>query len=204
MAKKSSRDRKPDETGPFSPGEPARRGLKQVLRHMAATAHEIEVNAPLRAVYNQWTQFEEFPRFMEGIEEVRREGDKRLFWKARIGGKLKEWKAEITHQFPDETIAWKSVDGSSNSGTVIFKEIGADHTKITATIEYEPEGFWEKTGDAFGFPSRRVQGHLERFRRFIEERGRETEAWRGEIREDKTADWAPPRHANCAGNPTES
>ncbi|HEX6564903.1 MAG TPA: DUF2382 domain-containing protein [Chthoniobacterales bacterium] len=153
---------------------------------MAATTHSIEVNAPLRAVYNQWTQFEEFPRFMEGIEEVRQDDDKRLFWRASVGGKLKEWEAEITNQVPDERIAWKSTDGSMNSGTVTFSPVSLDRTKVTATIEYEPEGFLEKTGDALGLPSGRVQSDLERFRSFIEERGRETGGWRGEISEDTT------------------
>jgi uncharacterized protein YndB with AHSA1/START domain len=139
---------------------------------MAAITHSIEVNAPLHAVYNQWTQFEEFPRFMEGVEQVRQEGEKRLFWKAKIGGKVKEWEAEIVDQVPDERIAWQSVDGSPNSGTVTFEEIGPDRTRVTATIVYEPEGFLEKTGDALGFPSGRVQADLERFHGFIEERGR--------------------------------
>jgi len=154
---------------------------------MAATTHSIEVNAPLRAVYNQWTQFEEFPRFMEGIEEVRQEGEKQLFWKARIGGKVKEWEAEITNQVPDERVAWETVDGSPNSGTVIFQSISPDRTKVTATIEYEPEGLLEKTGDALGIPSGRVQADLERFRTFMEDRGGKTGGWRGAIRKDETA-----------------
>jgi uncharacterized membrane protein len=91
---------------------------------MAATTHSIEVNAPLRAVYNQWTQFEELPRFMDGIEEVRQEGVKRLFWRATVGGKVKEWEAEITYRVPDEMIAWRSVDGSLHSGTVTFQDRG--------------------------------------------------------------------------------
>ena len=96
----------------------------------------------LRVVYNQWTQFEEFPAFMEGVEEVRQEDERRLFWRAKIGGKVKEWKSEITSQVPDEKIAWKSVDGSPNSGTVRFQELAPDRTIVTATIEYEPEGFF--------------------------------------------------------------
>ncbi len=152
---------------------------------MAATTHSIEVNAPLRAVYNQWTQFEEFPRFMEGVEAVHQEGEKRLFWRVRVAGTVKEWEAEITNQVPDERIAWRSVDGSPNSGTVIFAGLGPDRTRVTATIEYEPEGLLEKTGDALGFPSGRVQADLERFRGFIEERGRETGGWRGEIKGDE-------------------
>jgi uncharacterized protein (TIGR02271 family) len=166
---------------------------------MAATTHSIEVNAPLRIVYNQWTQFEDFPRFMEGVEQIRQEGDKRLFWRAKIGGTVKEWEAEITHQVPDERIAWQSVDGSPNSGTVMFEPLSADWTRVTAAFEYEPEGFLEKAGDALGIPAGRVQGDLERFRGFIEERGRETGSWRGEI------EGAEPAHpsSSSAGQPRE-
>src|ERR1700741_4415495 len=110
---------------------------------MGATTHSIEVNAPVQAVYNQWTQFEEFPLFMEGVEEVRQEDDKRLFWRAKIGGKEKQWKAQITDQVPDERIEWQSVDGSPNAGVVTFEDLGSDQTRVTATIEYEPEGFFE-------------------------------------------------------------
>jgi hypothetical protein len=120
---------------------------------------------------------------MEGVEEVRQEGEKRLFWKAKIGGKVKEWEAEITNQVPDERIAWQSVDGSPNSGTITFQELDSDRTRVTATIEYEPEGFLEKTGDALGIPSGRVEGDLKMFRDFIEERGRESGGWRGQIGE---------------------
>jgi uncharacterized protein (TIGR02271 family) len=154
---------------------------------MGATTQSIEVNAPLRAVYNQWTQFEEFPRFMEGVEEVRQQGDKHLFWRAKVGGKVKEWQAEITNQVPDERIAWRSVDGSPNSGTVIFAELGPDRTRVTATIEYEPEGLLEKTGDALGIPSGRIERDLEQFRNFIDERGRETGGWRGQVREGESS-----------------
>jgi uncharacterized membrane protein len=107
---------------------------------MGSTTHSIEVDAPVRAVYNQWTQFEEFPRFMEGVEEVRQEGEKRLFWRAKIGGKVKEWEAEITEQVPDKKIAWQSVDGSPNSGTIIFEELDSDRTRVTATIDTNLKG----------------------------------------------------------------
>src|ERR1700716_303262 len=137
---------------------------------MGSTTHSIEVNAPVRVVYNQWTQFEEFPRFMEGVEQVRQEGDKRLFWRANIGGKVKEWEAEITEQIPDKKIAWRSVDGSPNAGTITFEEVGPDLTIVDAVIEYEPEGFVEKTGDVLGIASSRVEGDLKRFRDYIEQR----------------------------------
>jgi uncharacterized protein (TIGR02271 family) len=155
---------------------------------MGLSNHTIEVNAPLRVVYNQWTQFEEFPRFMEGVEEVRQEGNKRLFWKAKIAGKVKEWEAEITDQVPDQKIAWRSIDGSSNAGTITFNALGADTTQVNAEIEYEPEGLLEKTGDVLGIPSGRIEGDLTRFRDYIEKRGRETGGWRGQVGEGSTPD----------------
>ena len=155
---------------------------------MGVSTHSIEVNAPLKAVYNQWTQFEEFPHFMEGVEEVRQEGEKRLFWKAKIAGKVKEWEAEITNQVPDQRIAWESIDGSSNSGTITFDELGDDLTRVNATIGYEPEGFLAKTGDALGIPSGRIEGDLQRFRDYVEEGGRKTGGWRGEIGEGEKSD----------------
>jgi uncharacterized protein (TIGR02271 family) len=118
---------------------------------------------------------------MEGVEEVRQEGNKRLFWKAKIAGKVKEWESEITNQVPDQRISWESIDGSPNSGTITFDELGDDLTRVNATIGYEPEGFLEKTGDALGFPSGRIEGDLQRFRDYVEQRGRETGGWRGEI-----------------------
>ena len=156
---------------------------------MGVTTHSIEVNAPLKAVYNQWTQFEEFPHFMEGVEAVRQEGEKRLFWKAKIAGRVKEWEAEITNQVPDQRIAWESIDGSPNSGTITFDKLGDYLTRVNATIGYEPEGFLEKTGDALGFPSGRIEGDLQRFRDYVEERGREAGGWRGKIGEEEKSDF---------------
>jgi uncharacterized protein (TIGR02271 family) len=125
---------------------------------------------------------------MEGVEEVRQEGEKRLFWRAKIAGRVKEWEAEITNQVPDQRIAWESVDGSPNSGTITFEEISADCTRVNATIEYEPEGLLEKTGDALGIPSGRIEGDLKRFRDYIEQRGRDTGGCRGEIGEGESPD----------------
>jgi uncharacterized protein (TIGR02271 family) len=155
---------------------------------MGVSSHSIEVNAPLRAVYNQWTQFEEFPHFVEGVEEVRQEGEKQLFWKAKIAGRVKGWEAEITNQVPDQRIAWESIEGSTNSGTITFDAISADWTRVNATIGYEPEGLLEKTGDALGIPSGRIEGDLKRFRDYVEQRGRETGGWRGEIGEGDSPD----------------
>ena len=142
----------------------------------------IEVNAPVSAVYNQWTQFEEFPFFMEGVEEVRQLDDKRLHWKAEIAGKTKEWDAEIFEQIPDERIAWRCMTGAKNSGMVNFFPIGTNTTRVTLSLNYEPEGAIEKAGDALGVVSNRIEGDLKRFKEFIESRGQETGGWRGEIR----------------------
>jgi uncharacterized protein YndB with AHSA1/START domain len=159
---------------------------------MGATTHSIEINAPLRAVYNQWTQFEEFPRFMEGVEEVRQDGPKNLFWKARIAGKEKRWEAEILEQIPDHRIAWQSIDGTPNSGEVTFEPLDEERTRVTLTMEYEPEGFFEKAGDALGIPSGRAEGDLKRFRDFIEERGIETAGWNGRIQPEESPEATSP------------
>jgi uncharacterized membrane protein len=148
---------------------------------METIEKSIEVNAPIRTVYNQWTQFEEFPRFMEGVEEVRQLDDKRLHWKAKIAGKTKEWDAEIFEQIPDQRVAWRSMTGAKNSGMVNFFPVGPVTTRITLTLNYEPEGAVEKVGDAVGAVSMRVEGDLKKFKEFIESRGGETGAWRGEV-----------------------
>jgi hypothetical protein len=120
---------------------------------MALTARSIDVNAPLRAVYDQWTRFEEFPLFLQGVEEVRLEAVKFLLWKVKIAGKIKNWEAEITNQVPDQEISWESVDGSSNSGTITFEELDPQWTRVTASIGYEPEGILEKTEEVLGITS---------------------------------------------------
>jgi uncharacterized membrane protein len=148
---------------------------------MATIEKSIDVNVPVRTVYNQWTQFEEFPRFMEGVEQVRQLDDKRLHWKATVGGKAKEWDAEITEQRPDERIAWRSRGGASNAGVVTFHRLSDSTTRVMLQLEYDPEGVVESIGDAVGVVSTRVKGDLERFKDFMESRGSETGAWRGEI-----------------------
>jgi uncharacterized membrane protein len=145
----------------------------------------IEIEAPLNRVYNQWTQFEKFPEFMEGVEEVKQLDDKHLHWVAEIAGKKKEWDAEITEQVPDQRIAWRSTSGAINAGMVNFRTKDQGHTMVTLQMNYEPEGATEKTGDALGAVSRRVEGDLKRFRDFIQHRTTETGAWRGEIRGGK-------------------
>jgi uncharacterized membrane protein len=149
---------------------------------MARVEKTIEIERPLRMVYDQWTQFEEFPRFMEGVEEVHQLDDRTLHWKAKIGGRTEEWDAEIVHQLPDQSIAWRHTRGAVNSGVVTFTPLDAGRCRVSLALEYDPQGFLEKVGDALGLVSRRVEGDLERFKRFVEERPSETGAWRGEIK----------------------
>jgi uncharacterized membrane protein len=137
---------------------------------------------PVRTAYNQWTQFEEFPRFMEGVESVKQLNDTTLHWVANVGGERKEWRARITEQVPDHHIAWRSDDGDFTSGVVSFQALGPDKTRVTVGLNYEPKGATEKLGDMFGMGSRRVEGDLERFKDFIESKGHETGAWRGTVR----------------------
>jgi uncharacterized membrane protein len=141
----------------------------------------IEIDCPLRTVYNQWTQFAEFSRFMAGVKEVRQLDDTHVHWHAEVWGKDKEWDAEITEQEPDNRISWKSISGAPNAGTVRFEPLGADRTKVRLAMAYEPEGAVENVGDSLGVFSARVQRTVEDFKTFIEKRGTETGAWRGEV-----------------------
>ena len=149
---------------------------------METVEKAIDVNVPVRTAYNQWTQFEEFPRFMEGVESVKQLDDTRLHWVANVGGERKEWQAKITEQIPDQRIAWRSEGGEFTAGTVSFQPLGSDRTRVTVRLHYEPHGFTEKIGDMLGVVSRRVEGDLERFKDFIEARGQETGSWRGTVR----------------------
>jgi uncharacterized membrane protein len=148
---------------------------------MSTIEQTVEVNVPISTAYNQWTQFEEFPEFMEGVEEVRQLDDRRLHWAAEFGGTRHEWDAEITEQSPEERVAWRNVDGKDNAGVVTFHKIDEDTTRVAVQMDFVPEGLKEKIGDALGAPDRRVAGDLERFKDFIESRGAETGAWRGEV-----------------------
>jgi uncharacterized membrane protein len=143
----------------------------------------IDVECPINTAYNQWTQFEEFPRFMKGVKKVTQLDDQRLHWEAEIAGKDKEWDARITDQVPDQLIAWESEGGEYTSGSVNFTNVGPNSTRISLQLMYDPEGFVEKTGDALGVVSSRVEGDLERFKEFIEKGCQETGAWRGTIGE---------------------
>ena len=150
---------------------------------MAHVEKQIEVEVPVRTAYNQWTQFEEFPEFMEGIQEVRQLDETRLHWTASIAGRQKEWDARITEQVPDERVAWVSESGAQNDGIVQFRAVGPDRTLIEVTMDFEPEGLVENVGNALGMAGGRIEGDLERFKEFIETRGVESGAWRGQVRD---------------------
>jgi uncharacterized membrane protein len=141
----------------------------------------IEVDAPLNKVYNQWTQFEDFPKFMEGVEQISQLDNTRLHWVAQVAGKRKEWDAEIFEQVPDQRIAWRSTTGTRNSGIVTFKPLSDNRTEVSLKLNYDPEGVMENVGDMLGVVGRRVEGDLKRFKEFIQSRVTETGAWRGEI-----------------------
>jgi uncharacterized membrane protein len=149
---------------------------------MSTIEQSIEVEAPLDRVYNQWTQFEDFPRFMEGVEEIRQLDDTHLHWVAEFGGSRHEWDAEITEQKPDERVAWRNTDGKDNAGVVTFHRLDDDHTRVMVQMDFVPEGIKEKLGAAIGAPDRRVQGDLERFKELVESRGGTSDGWRGEVK----------------------
>jgi uncharacterized membrane protein len=153
-------------------------------REMEGLEESVEVNAPLRAVYDQWTQFEEFPAFMEGVESVTQIDDEHVHWAVQVAGRTKEWDAQITRQVPDEEISWVGLGDPDNRGRVVFEDVLSDdppRTKVTIMIDYEPTGAVELVGDALGVVRRRVQGDLVRFKELIEQRGIESGGWRGEI-----------------------
>jgi uncharacterized membrane protein len=150
---------------------------------MSNITESIDVEVPVRTAYDQWTQFEEFPQFMSAIERVDQLDDQRLHWVAKVGGKTKEWDARITEQTPDQRVAWTSTSGADNAGVVTFHRIDDNKTRVTVQMDVDPEGVVENVGDAIGVPNRQVKGDLERFKEFIESRGRETGAWRGEVKQ---------------------
>ena len=148
---------------------------------MSTFEKSIEVDVPVSTAYNQWTQFEQFPEFMEGVEQVKQLDDKRLHWTAEIAGVRREWDAEIVDQTPDQQIAWRATGGTRNDGVVTFRPVDGNRTEVKLRLDFEPEGLKEQAGDKLGFVSARVKGDLERFKKFIESRGIETGAWRGDV-----------------------
>lgn len=147
---------------------------------MSTIEKSIDVAVPVHAAYDQWTQFETFPEFMEGVEQVRQIDDTHLHWTAEIGGITREWDAEIIDQTTDERVTWHSTDGTTNRGTVSFAP-EAPGTRVTLRLEFEPEGIVEHVGDVLGVVERRAQGDLERFKAFIEEGGSQAGGWRDAV-----------------------
>jgi uncharacterized membrane protein len=152
-------------------------------KRMERVERSIEVDCPVRTVYNQWTQFEDFPRFMSGVKEVKQLDDLHVHWHAEIWGRDKEWDAEIIEQVPDERISWRSTSGEQNNGTVSFEPLAGDRTLVHLTMGYEPKGVVDAAGDALGIFQRRVETTMQDFKTFIERRQAETGGWRGEVRE---------------------
>jgi uncharacterized membrane protein len=141
----------------------------------------VEVNVPVSTAYNQWTQFADFPKFMEGVKSVEQLDDTHLRWAAEVGGQSRDWQAEIVEQVPEQRIAWRATDGDGPNGLVSFEPLGQDTTLVTVEMSYEPEGMKEQLGAKVGLDSRQVKEDLNRFKELVETMGSETGAWRGEV-----------------------
>lgn len=141
----------------------------------------IDVDVAVHTAYNQWTQFEEFPRFMEGVEEVRQVDDTRLHWRAEIMGVTREWDAVIVEQTPDVQVAWASTSGARITGAVSFQPIDVGRTRVHLALDFDPDGFTERAAEFLGLVERRAKRDMERFKDYVEYLGEETGAWRGEI-----------------------
>lgn len=153
---------------------------------MSKIEKSIDVNVPVSTAYNQWTQFEEFPRFMEGVEKVQQLDDTTLQWNTEIAGIKREFAAKITEQTPDQRIAWRADGETTQAGVVTFHRLADAQTRVMLQMEYEPQDFKEKAGDILGIVDNRIEGDLKRFKEFIESQGSETGAWRGEVHQDAT------------------
>ena len=148
---------------------------------MSNVTKSVDVDVPIRTAYDQWTQFEDFPRFMENVTSVTQVDDTHLHWKAKIANVEKEWDAEISEQHPDERVAWHSTDGARNAGVVTFHRLDDDTTRVTLQLDVDPEGPIENIGDFLGILDRQVEGDMKRFKTFIESRPVPTGAWRGDV-----------------------
>jgi uncharacterized membrane protein len=148
---------------------------------MTSVTESVDVDVDVSTVYNQWTQFESFPEFMNGVDSIRQIDDTHTHWQTSIGGVIREFDTEITEQHPDERVAWKSTDGTSHAGVVTFHRIGDNQTRVTAQIDWQPDSAVEKVGAALGVDDRQVESDLRRFKAFIEQRSAETGAWRGNV-----------------------
>jgi uncharacterized membrane protein len=148
---------------------------------VASVTESIDVDVPVSTAYNQWTQFESFPEFMGGVDAINQLDDTHLHWTTSIGGVSREFDTEITEQHPEERVAWTSTDGTTHAGVVTFHRLSESTSRVTAQIDWSPEGMVEKAGSALGFDDRQVKSDLARFKEFIESRGAESGAWRGDV-----------------------
>ena len=148
---------------------------------MATITESVDVDVDVTTAYNQWTQFETFPEFMEGVESITQIDSRHNHWKTKIGGVEREFDTEVVEQHPDERVAWRSTDGPAHAGVVTFHKLDPQTTRVTVQLDWTPEGLAEKAGAAIGLDDRQIKGDLKRFKSFIEERGNETGAWRGDV-----------------------
>jgi len=148
---------------------------------MGGVTESVDVNVPVHTAYNQWTQFADFPKFMEGVEKVNQITATMTHWVVKVAGLTKEFDAQITEQIPDERVAWHSIEGPGHAGVVTFHRTSEDTTRVTARMDVDPEGFVENVADKAGLLKLRTRADLKRFKEFIEGRGRETGAWRGSV-----------------------
>jgi uncharacterized membrane protein len=169
---------------------------------MGTVERSIEVGVPRSVAYNQWTQFEDFPRFMEGVEEIKQINDTHLFWRVKLAGTTREFHAEIVEQRPDERIAWRSSEGAMHAGIATFEPVDADRTRVSVQIREEPDGVTERLGEALGTLDRRVQGDLERFKAMLESRGAEDRA--RQRRFERTAGEEAAAGADTVPTPSEA
>jgi uncharacterized membrane protein len=148
---------------------------------MPSVTQSVDVEVPVSTAYNQWTQFESFPQFMGGVEQITQTDDTHTHWVTNIGGVTREFDTKISEQHPDERVAWRSTDGTTHAGVITFHRLSDTNTRVTAQIDWQPEGMVEKAGSMLGFDDRQVKSDLERFKQFIESRGSESGAWRGDV-----------------------
>src|SRR5690349_8241881 len=156
-------------------------GYEQLMTNMNDITQSLDVDVPVSTAYKQWTQFETFPHFMNGVEEIRQVDNTHTHWKISIAGVTREFDAEITEQIPDERVAWRSTKGTKHAGVVTFHKLAADKTRVTLQLDTEPDGVMEKAADKMGLPKHQAAGDLKRFKEFIESERVATGAWRGEV-----------------------
>jgi uncharacterized membrane protein len=148
---------------------------------MSTVTESVDVETDVTTAYNQWTQFESFPRFMEGVERIDQLSPTKTHWVTKIAGVQREFDAEVTEQHPDERVAWTTENGTHQAGVVTFHRISDDTTRVTLQLDHDPQGFLETVGDALGIIKRRVKGDLENFKKFIEAKGTPEGGWRGDV-----------------------